>query len=406
MGIMNKKLIPFLAEATKNCKANKKQLIMSVVSLFMAVVILVATTFCWFCLQEAETTGTLNVDAGNGLRLNYNNDNSSKVEITENMVFKPVSSVMGQNLYFPSDGGFFTESNIIDKTKEITYRSATAGDKNVFFLQYDFSLTAFADDTEVFMDPDETHIYYRGKSTAVDAMRVAFIYDNGKGSVIMNPTQSNRTVEAVEVANYGTGECISTSPQVSQPFKYYTAGQGHELFKMQAGENQKISVVIWLEGTDPECKNKIIGNDLDINIKFTTTWNDMDEIRFVDVSTDKWINTMINDNSQLQLVYTDAVGNEKLYDLTKAVDNNNTYYVCKIPKSIDSGLTFRLTHNGTRYTWDTEPDNVTSSQYRAKNTTYYATGTEAAPRGYWKYSGDEGDNNVPVDTFPSDIEDW
>ena len=399
MGIINEKLVVFLAKATKNCKANKKQLIMSSVSLFMAVIILVATTFCWFCLQEAETTGTLNVDAGNGLRLNYNQDNSSVVEIKENMAFKPLSSVFGQNLYFPSDGGFFTKSSINEKTEEITYRSATAGDKNVFFLQYDFSLTAFADDTDVFMDPDETHIYYHKTNTSVDAMRVAFIYDNGKGSVVMNPTQNNKTVDAVEVANYGTGECISTAPQVSHPFKYYTAGQGHELFKMQAGENQKISVVIWLEGTDPECTNEIIGKYLDINIKFTTTWNDMDEIRFVDVS-DGWISNKINNNSQLQLVYTDAVGNIKTYDLTKPGDNNKEYYVCKIPKSIDSGLTFKLTHNNKVYIWDTEPDNVTSSKYRAKNTIYYATGTEENPRGYWKYSGDEGDNNVPVDTFP------
>ena len=103
MDIINEKLIVFLANATKNCKANKKQLILSSVSLFMAVIILVATTFCWFCLQEADTTGTFNVDAGNGLRLNYNNDYSSVVEIKEKMAFKPLSSVFGQNLYFPDN---------------------------------------------------------------------------------------------------------------------------------------------------------------------------------------------------------------------------------------------------------------------------------------------------------------
>ncbi len=391
MGKLQKRLVVLLANITKNCKASKRQLIMSCISLFLTTAILVSTVFCWFCLQEANTVGTMNIDAGNGLRLNYNNNNSNVVEITQNMSFMPVSSVNGQNLYFPSDGSFFTENNNIEaKTKEITYRAATAGDKNFYFLQFDFALTSYTDGTEVFIDDKDTYIRYHGKTETVPAMRVGFLYDNGKNTVVMNPTGKERSVKAVDLVNFGTGECLKTTSQVSRPFSYYTATNAHSLFTLAAGETQTMSVVIWLEGTDEECVNKIIPEALDINIKFTTTWNNMDEIKFNDVSNDHWISNLLKSNAQLQLVYTDAQNNKTTYDMTGSGEE----FTCKLPKNIDNGISFRLTAGNTFYEWDTEPDG-TPSTYRGQNVIYFAKGTKEDPRGYWKTT--DNDNDIGVD---------
>ena len=297
MDKLQKKLVAFFTEVTKNVKTGKRQLIMSCISLFLTTAILISAVFCWFSLQEANTVGTMNVDAGNGLRLNYNNNNSNVVEITQDMSFRPVSSVKGQNLYFPSDGSFFTKDTLEEKTEEITYRAATAGDKNFSFLQFDFALTSFTDGTEVFIDENDTYIREHGNQpdnpVAIPAMRVAFLYDNGKNSVVMNPTKKERSVKAVDLVNFGTGECLKTTTQVSRPFSYYTASNGQSLFTLKEGETQTMSVVIWLEGTDKDCVNDIIGKQLDINIKFTTTWNNMDEITFKDVSGNKWISKLL-----------------------------------------------------------------------------------------------------------------
>ncbi len=391
MGKLQKKLVVLVANITKNCKSGKRQLITSCISLFLTTAVLISAVFCWFCLQEANTVGTMKIDAGNGLRLNYNNNNSNIVEINQNMSFMPASSVNGQNLYFPSDGSFFTADNIEAKTEEITYRAATAGDENFYFLQFDFALTSYTDGTEVFIDADDTYIRFNGTNTTVPAMRVGFLYDNGKNTVVMNPTGKERSVKAVDLVNFGTGECAKTTSQVSKPFSYYTAANGHSLFTLAAGETQTMSVVIWLEGTDEECVNEIIGEKLDINIKFTTTWNNMDVIKFKDVSTDSWISKLLKDNAQLQLVYTDAQNNETTYDMTGSGEE----FTCKLPKTIDNGISFKLTAGDTVYIWDTEPDG-TSSKYRGQNVEYYAKGTKAEPRGYWKTSDSDSDIEIDV----------
>jgi hypothetical protein len=269
-------------------------------------------------------------------------------------------------------------------------------------LQFDFSLTSFSDNTDVFIDADNTYIRYHGTTTDVPAMRVAFIYDNGKETNVMNPTGKSRTVQAVDVVNFGTGECKQTATQISQPFSYYTATQGNQLFTLDNGETQNMSVVIWLEGTDSACVNSIIAKSLDINIKFSTTWDNMDEITFSDVSTDSWISDLLQGNGQLQLVYKDATNVETTYDMVQSTASD-TKFTCKIPKTIDSGISFKLTtSDGKEYVWDTEP-NGTSSTYRGQNVTYSAKGTTDAPVGYWKSS--DTDNEIPVDTLPVD-EEW
>lgn len=404
MGIIEQKIVVSIANLTKNCKSSKKQVVMSCVSFLLATMVLFSSVYCWLFLQQAKTLGTFSINAGNGLRLNYNNNNSSVVQITDNMNFLPVSSINGENLYFPSDGSFFTKSTIKEKTKEITYRSATAGDKNIFFLQFDFALTSYTEGTEVYIDDTDTYIKVKQSSAPLSAMRVAFLYDNGKNTVVMNPTTKERTTDAVDLVNFGTGECLETKKQISRPFSYYTAANGQSLFTLSEGETQTMSVVVWLEGTDKDCVNKIIGSELDINIKFTTTANSTDEITFKDVSGTEWISKLLKDGARLQLVYTDDLNNPTTYEM----NGSGSEYTCKIPKNVDRGITFVLTPaKGTPYTWEKEPDLEPEaggggpSTYRGKNVTYYAKGTTTDPRGYWKTS--DTDNEIDTDT---PVDEW
>ena len=402
MGIIQQKIVVSIANLTKNCKSSKKQVVMSCVSLLLATMILCSSVYCWLFLQQANTLGTFSINAGNGLRLNYNNNNSSVVQITDNMNFLPVSSVNGQNLYFPSDGSFFTKANIKEKTEEITYRSATAGDKNIFFLQFDFALTSYTNGTEVYIDDTDTYIKVKKSSAPLNAMRVAFLYDNGKNTVVMNPTTRDRITDAVDLVNFGTGECLKTKQQISRPFSYYTAANGESLFTLSEGETQKMSVVVWLEGTDRDCANKIIGSELDINIKFTTTANSTDEITFKDVSGNGWISNLLKNGAQLQLVYTDDLNNIN----TLEMNGSGSEYTCKIPKTVDSGISFKIIDGDDTYVWEREPDLESGagggpSTYRGKNVTYYAKGTTTDPRGYWKTS--DTDNEIDTDT---PVDEW
>lgn len=394
MGNLRKKLAGSLANITKNHRTSKQQLIVSCISLFLATAILTSTVYCWFALAQAQTYGTFNLNAGKGLRMNYNNDDSSVVNITQDMEFLPASSVNGQNIYFPSDGNF------TNKTTDMTYRAANAGDKNYYFLQYDFSLTAFTKDTKVYIDSDDTYIKLKSNGTAVSAMRVAFIYDNGKNSNVMNPSGETRTTQAVDKVNFGNGNVLTggTTEQTAYSFDYYTAASGNELFTLGENETQNMSVVIWLEGTDSNCpldgKTDIKGKDLDIQIKFTTTANDQEEVYFNDNSSGKWITETLSGNAKLELVYKNDDGEEET--VTMVATSTDGKYSCKLSKNINQYVYFRITDGSTVYEWKKEEDG-SSSTYRGQNINYYAGGKKSAPTGYWKVTDKK--DEVKVDEF-------
>lgn len=394
MDSFKKKFTQRMAGLIKNHKTTKKQLIMSCVSLVIASAILATTVFCWLTLSQATATSNMKLNADNGLRLNYDgNSDSNIVQITEDATLYPASSVDGQNLYFPSDGTFTDAKDTATDTKNLTYRCANAGDIGNTFLQYDFDLTAFSDDTSVFIDDEETYVRYTANNAAIPAIRVAFIFNNGKDSVVMNPTGATRSSAAVSLVNYGTGTCRETKAQTAKPFSDYSS-DGQALFTLDNGETQHVSVVVWLEGTDSACVDSISGEEFDINILFTSTWEDMEVINFVDQSTDSWVTSELkNTGSKLTLSYTDSESKKQEVSLATSTSG----WSCKLPKTVTEGITFTLTaSDGSTYTWTTDD--------RGESTTWYATGTNDSPddcTGYWK--ADDSDNDVEKETFD---EDW
>lgn len=436
MGKHKTKIIAAIASAAKNYRTSRQQLITSCISLFLTTVILVSSVFCWFAMQSGKAVGDFQVKVPNGLRLSYQSNDSNQVIMEDDMTFIPASSVGGQNLFFPSDGSFpeEVEDGFVTRTKSQIYRRVSAGDVGHSFLQFDFKLTSYNDSTEVFIDTDKTFIRDHRTKEPVAAMRIAFVYDNGqKETVVMNPTEATTDVQAVESINFGTGDFRKSALQRSRPFSYYTASAGHSLFTMSGGEQQTLSVVVWLEGTDPQCTvDKIAAKELDMQIQFTTSWDAVDIVEFTDDTTDKWIMEEMKNGAKLELVYKcladelDDEGNLKEGGLQKGdvmrylmSSSDNNAYSCKIPKNYYNEVRFVLTtKSGTVYTFDKEPDVVRngfiikpgdSTINRGSNTSYIAKGSRVDPRGYWET--DDLDNDIgqeipPNPDNPGDPEIW
>lgn len=254
-----KSIVECFSSMNKNL-TNRRNLQLSVISLFLAVFVLVASCVCWYSLSSTTDSGRMTVNAGNGLVLN-GGVGKSTLTISDEVTLMPASSVDGYNLYFPSDGYFS------DKTEEIIYRRANAGDKNKTFVQMDFRLASEVDeDVSVYLGENSKIAVTGSNSPSVSALRVAVISGLAEKPVILNATNAERTVPAVADISRFTGAFSGTIVQSSASMSSYSS----PIINLKKGETSNISVIIWLEGADSNCTESLEGSKLDVQIDLTT----------------------------------------------------------------------------------------------------------------------------------------
>ena len=300
---------------TKKVKLNK--LIYPIVVLSLIVLLSLAATYSWLNNTKKATLASsadkyITIDADAGLEMNYGDEamNQGKIDINkvvkEGFVFHECTSYDGRTIFFPlseynrvdkdADGDFATEKedSPAAQTIDFLYRPATAKDKNTKYISIDLSLTTKSDvdiylshDTRFKLTQDDT------ESEIAKAIRIAFIENepNGKTVVFDNGIQAIREEYRPVAAIDSNGRPTSVSPITANAISDYNFGR-NALFKLKAGVEKKITINIWLEGTDVNCTDEIAnieGNLLDVYIKFTTTSEEMNTYYFVDHTLEKWI---------------------------------------------------------------------------------------------------------------------
>jgi len=295
-------------------KINK--LVYPIAVLILLLLMLFTATYSWLSKTTKATAQTgddyITIDADSGLEMNYGDEamNQGTIDINkivkEGFVFQECSSEYGRSIFFPlskysPDGDKdFANPNDEDfhdadtnknnplavKTTDFLYRPATAKDKNTKYISIDLSLCA-KDDVPVYLSQDTEMT-----GNIADAIRIAFIENepNGKSVVFDNATQSLREKYSPIATISDDGKVSSCSPfPYCNTFSEYTYGR-NVLFDLEAGVEKKITVNIWLEGTDADCTNAIASlNDLNIHIKFTTTSEDMNSFYFIDYTLEQWV---------------------------------------------------------------------------------------------------------------------
>ena len=250
-----------VAALTANGKADRRKLGFSAISLVIATIVLITATFSWYSIAGGTAdSGVMTVNAGNGLVLN-GGLGGSNLKIEENVILSPASSVDGYNLYFPSDGSFPVDSEM--KTENMVFRRANAGDKNTNYIQVDFTLASELATSTVCIGEDSYIKITDSSGNEVDnsAIRISAISGLAFNPVVLNPTASTRETKAVSDISIFTGKYSGYKTVTSQPMNV-----NQELITLDKGETTKISLIIWLEGTDTACQNTISGKNLDINL--------------------------------------------------------------------------------------------------------------------------------------------
>lgn len=397
-------------------KAGKKSMRMvfrTIISLVVVSVVLTSMTFSWFSVKTTYLDSEIfSLDCGKGLRVNDSGTSQLQFQQVDKYLI-PASSVDGRNLFFPTDGSDFSAV-----TENMTFRSANAGDKNQNYIQIDFSLTAQQNHTALYINEEKTSIKVRDtrsdnddawsipQAAAIRSALWASTAENGVPNtpIVFNPTISTVRTAAVADVDRSTGAFISSGRQVAHAFSEYAFG-GTPVATLSKGIATKFSYIIWLEGTDPKCTNKILEKNIQVNLAFTTSWDKTQTIRFRDDTQDNWLTNLINDTSNkysLSLRYDEvddqghATGNSTEFNMYKYSDDIDNMWSCNIPGDMTKNISFilRPANEGTVYQFTMSSKNDGETTYdRGANRLYVAEfgpagGDFSKCRGYWVAVGD------------------
>lgn len=419
-------------EQKQQYEIKRKSLIMSIVSLILAFLVLVSSTWCWFAMKTAKGySGNISLDLGNGLRVNDLGETQKSV--SDKSYLLPASSVDGRNLFFSSDGSF------TQKTENLTFRTANSGDRNYSYVQLDYDLTAEANYTNIYLDTKEvekngvvkprTYLYFKGwqddeeahangfkdKSEALQAskaLRAAVWYEGIEDNkpIVFNTQSKITSTQAVSEIDRSTGEFILRKKQTAYPFKDYSYGY-RQIAQLDQGETRRFSIIIWLEGTDEtHCTSDrtldnidLTGKKIDFSLAFTTSWENTERIYFKDKTDDfdvaSYLNDTQNKNCSLVLNYnnpTHKIDNYRFTMYQDSEDSSGHTWYCDIPGIAYNDLSFMIVNDSTGntvYKW-TKDKNGDETLNRGDSTTYIAEelhtenqGDNNDSRGHW-YDGE------------------
>lgn len=395
-------------------KRGDKKLALSIVSLFLVVTLVFTVTYCWYALAKGSgDTGAMTLSVGNGLRVNDLGDTDQKFK--DDSVLLPASSVDGRNLFFPTDGTDFS-----NETSKMTFRSANAGDRNYDYVQLDFNLTAEANYTSIYLDkstslkievPDDASAAYReAAAKAEKALRTAIYYEGMEKPVVFTSQMNPCSVDAVKDIDRTTGRFLESSTQVAVPFKDYSYGK-NQLAMLNQGETRPFSLIIWLEGTDPNCTSAaVMLKQLVLNLTFTTSWDNTVDIYFNDNTTGTPVTSLLQDNPAYTLILNYNNTSHKIDNMKFTMQKTDTagQWKCSIPDNAVNDLTFRIVDDSTGNTiheWK-QTSSGGSTLNRGTATKYYVdTMTGTGSFGHW-HDGDIEDHGEGHDSGIIDNDDW
>lgn len=111
-----------------------------------------------------------------------------------------------------------------------------------------------------------------GEATSINALRIAFIIEDGQDEIKVyepNSAQHNTGLFAIN----GLNQAFGGYPTLQQPLVGgdFEGGDGHNsevLFTIQEEVDVKVTMLVWIEGTDDDCTNSIQMDEIMGNIQF------------------------------------------------------------------------------------------------------------------------------------------
>lgn len=366
-----------------------KSFIRSIVALLMTVMLVLGSTFAWIegGKDAKAEDGECTISAGAGLQFVSVNDgeiNNGVLTLPGKLSLEDCSSVDGRNIFFPTTGSIRPSNATTSTTDNLRFRSAVESDKNKKYVTQDFIVTSLESKNEdgtggttpIYIDASS--VFEFGK-TGGKAIRLSLNFNDGSAPVVFCPAlaitdNESRSVDAVASIN---SDGTKYTTQLSSAYKLNKFAYGKTpVYNLPYGESRRVTVTMWLEGTDDDCTvDKVASASINMSLILSTEDLNMRTVTFVDNSPQGWVG---NDNASVCVVDSN---NTNVY--TKMAKSGNTY-TARISSSITKVKFCRLAASETEpdvsvahNTWDAS--DMTFDSNSNTEATYYAIGRGVGP---------------------------
>lgn len=369
---------------------NSKGFFKSIVALLLAVMLVFGTTFSWIegskntKVEDEECT----IQGGAGvefLAVESGTIQNNTLSMQSGVILQDCSSVDGRNFYFPTTGSIRPSTETSSATDNLVFRKGVEEDVNTKYLSEDFIVNSL----ESSETSGTTKIYISTASTftcsgsSLLPFRISLNFNDGTDPVVICPgvTKSGEQRQANAVSSIDSEGKATVSSSTALPMSDYYYGLT-PVFELPNGESRRVTVSVWLEGTDSDCTvANVASKDIEMNLILSTEDTNMKQITFVDYTPTTWVQ---NDGASMYVVDVETSAS---YKMTKSSDNIT--YTAKIPDGITSIYFQRTT--------DSVPDPNVQAEYNSwsqndtddftSSTTFYAIGRGAeidgTNYGYW-----------------------
>ena len=273
-------------------KTKKNKFFQTILVVIMGVFFLTTATYAWFSLTNAPKVNNLILKAGTTGNLLISNEkttgfsDSISLELDGECCLRPLTTINGKTFYRPvyaSSGMVESVSPSPISDNELNSMVNKIETKGGWLIKKTFYLKATVKDLSTvdvrLMAPIQTResgtviSNVNKNSHGAEAVRVSFTYD--KTTAVLEPNADVITDAAnASQASLAGWKNMSVIKQGSN-YKFsgdngrtYTSDVSDKLFDIPTNKPVEVTMYIWLEGADRDCVNEIMGNSINVELRF------------------------------------------------------------------------------------------------------------------------------------------
>ena len=271
----------------------RTKLILTTVVIMELIALLLVAVYAWIeSVNKPEISGqNLSISASSGLMIRMDGNINSEVDLNQylgdtggNFMLKECSSPDGKQM-FVRDGSLEIQYSQTDD--DVRMRAANTTDTNVRYLSQDFELVAEGKDRAVWLDAANCSLKINSEDSAVTAkplrLSLEFQPDDGSDTVFVfstypaaSMTDTPGPVSKVDVNNGKILDHASYSNSTTDSDglllrSFASINETNPMIHLKQNESCKVTLRVWLEGTDSACVDEVAGNTFNLNLRFDST---------------------------------------------------------------------------------------------------------------------------------------